>query len=258
MFFVSVYCRRCDATCAEDERRVFTLWVKLWFYAVSRYNHALIISEYQRGDDNITCSALPDCCPLTLDVNSAYVYLSLSQENRRATSSSCDNYYGSHSDRFTSIKQVLCREGLSKRCYWEVIRSGCTCSVAVSYKDINRSSSDSEFGNNNKSWSLDCSQQGYSFRHNKGSKTVSGPRSSKIGVYLDYRAGTLSFYSISDTMTLLHKENTTFTQPLYPGLGVKDVSCWPSSGSYAELIKLWWLNIYSGGWSGWNWPFNIL
>uniref|UniRef100_A0A671UTC8 Tripartite motif-containing protein 16-like n=1 Tax=Sparus aurata TaxID=8175 RepID=A0A671UTC8_SPAAU len=179
------------------------------------------------------------CCPLTLDVNSAYRYLSLSQENRRATSSSRDNYIGIHSDRFTSIKQVLCREGLSNRCYWEVIWSGCTCSVAVSYKDISRSSSDSEFGNNNKSWSLDCSQQGYSFRHNKGSKTVSGPRSSKIGVYLDYRAGTLSFYSISVTMTLLHKENTTFTQPLYPGLGVNDVSCWPSSGSYAELIKLW-------------------
>ena len=120
---------------------------------------------------------------------------------------------GTHSDRFTSIRQVMCREGLSGWCYWEVIQSGCTCSEAVSYKDISRSFSDSEFGNNNKSWSLDCSQQGYSFRHNKGSKTVSGPRSSKIGVYLDYRAGTLSFYSISDTMTLLHKENTTFTQP---------------------------------------------
>ena len=171
-------------------------------------------------------------------MNSAYIYLSLSQDNRRATSSSNKNYYGSHSDRFTGIQQVLCREGLSGRCYWEVIWSGCTCSVAVSYKDISRSSTDSEFGNNKKSWSLDCSQQGYSFRHNMRSKTVSGPQSSKIGVYLDYRAGTLSFYSISDTMTLLHKENTTFTQPLYPGLGMKDVLSWSSSGSYAELIKL--------------------
>ncbi|XP_073331695.1 E3 ubiquitin/ISG15 ligase TRIM25-like [Pagrus major] len=178
------------------------------------------------------------CCPLTLDVNSAYRYLSLSQENRRATNSGSENYYGTHSDRFTCLRQVLCREGLSKRCYWEVIRSACTCSVAVSYKDINRSSSDS-FGNNNKSWSLDCSQQGYSFRHKSVSKTVSGPQSSKIGVYLDYRAGTLSFYSISDTMTLLHKDNTEFTEPLYPGLGLKDVASWPSSGSYAELVKLW-------------------
>lgn len=48
-FSVSVYCRRCDATCAEDERRVFTLWVKLWFYADSLYNHALIIIRISKG-----------------------------------------------------------------------------------------------------------------------------------------------------------------------------------------------------------------
>ncbi|KAJ8278249.1 hypothetical protein GJAV_G00085560 [Gymnothorax javanicus] len=42
----------------------------------------------------------------------------------------------------------------------------------------------------------------------------------RIGVYLDHRAGTLSFYSVSDTMTLLHRVQTTFTQPLYPGFWV--------------------------------------
>ncbi|KAI3374195.1 hypothetical protein L3Q82_006059 [Scortum barcoo] len=44
------------------------------------------------------------------------------------------------------------------------------------------------------------------------------PRSSRVGVYLDHRAGILSFYSISETMTLLHRVQTTFTQPLYAGL----------------------------------------
>ncbi|XP_048865898.1 E3 ubiquitin/ISG15 ligase TRIM25-like isoform X2 [Brienomyrus brachyistius] len=38
----------------------------------------------------------------------------------------------------------------------------------------------------------------------------------RIGVYLDHRAGTLSFYSISDTVTPLHRVQTTFTEPLYP------------------------------------------
>ncbi|KAM3849912.1 E3 ubiquitin/ISG15 ligase TRIM25-like [Diretmus argenteus] len=40
-----------------------------------------------------------------------------------------------------------------------------------------------------------------------------------VGVYLDHEAGTLSFYNVSDTMTLLHK--VTFTQSLYPGIYLK-------------------------------------
>ncbi|XP_033465802.2 E3 ubiquitin/ISG15 ligase TRIM25-like [Epinephelus lanceolatus] len=173
------------------------------------------------------------CHPLTLDVNSVSQNLSLSQGYQWVENKASDR--PAHSERFTSFRQVLCREGLSERCYWEVSLNG-TWSVAVSYKDINRSS---EFGQNNKSWSLECSIHGYTFRHNKRSAKVSGPQSSRIGVYLDYEAGTLSFYSISHTMTLLHKEHTTFTQPLYPGLGLKDGDSWMSRGHCAELIKIW-------------------
>ncbi|XP_039996559.1 tripartite motif-containing protein 16-like [Xiphias gladius] len=178
------------------------------------------------------------CCPLTLDANSVYKYFSLSQEHRRVTCGYYENYYADHSDRFTNIRQVLCREGLSERCYWEVSWIGQTWSVAVSYKDISRKSSyDSEFGKNNKSWSLLCSPNGYTFWHGGSSRAVSGPKSSKIGVYLDYKAGILSFHSISDTMTLLHTVEDTFTQPLYPGLGLNTDRS--NSGYYAELIKLW-------------------
>ncbi|XP_028420530.1 tripartite motif-containing protein 16-like [Perca flavescens] len=175
------------------------------------------------------------CRPLTLDENSVSQYLSISQEYRRVTYEDYNRYYSNHLDRFTNCRQVLCREGLSERCYWEVTLSGHTWSVAVSYKDISRSSSyESEF-ENNESWSLECSPDGYTFQPNSRGMAVSGSPSSKIGVFLDYKSGTLSFYNVSDSMTLLHKEHTTFTQPLYPGLGLKN----GSSGHYAELVKLW-------------------
>ncbi|XP_071382584.1 tripartite motif-containing protein 16-like isoform X2 [Centroberyx affinis] len=175
------------------------------------------------------------CCPLTLDVNSVSTCLSLSEDNRRVMAVSKRIDYPAHSDRFTEYKQVLCREGLSGRCYWEVEWKGDTLSAAVSYKDISRTSYDSHFGFNNKSWSLVCSQHGYFFLHNKVVTEVSGPRSSRVGVYLDYEAGTLSFYSVSDTMTLLHKVHTTFTQPLYAGLRL-----WINNyEDFAELMKLW-------------------
>ncbi|XP_064858941.1 tripartite motif-containing protein 16-like [Oncorhynchus nerka] len=165
-------------------------------------------------------------CQLTLDPNTAGTHLSLSEGNRKVTCTCQVQPYPDHPDRFTYWCQVLCREGLSGRCYWEVERTG-VVDTAVSYKDISRTGTDGRFGFNNKSWSLDCSSGG--FRHNNVVTKVSGPQSSRVGVYLDHKAGTLSFYSVSDTMTLLHRVQTTFTQPLYPGFGLY--------GS-AELVKL--------------------
>ncbi len=43
----------------------------------------------------------------------------------------------------------------------------------------------------------------------------------RIGVFVDHGAGTLSFYSVSDTMSLIHTVQTTFTQTLYPGFYVE-------------------------------------
>ncbi|XP_061094187.1 E3 ubiquitin/ISG15 ligase TRIM25-like isoform X3 [Conger conger] len=60
---------------------------------------------------------------------------------------------------------------------------------------------------------LDPNTANRRLRLSEGNRTMTG-------VYLDHRAGTLSFYSVSDTMTLLHRVQTTFTQPLYPGFGL--------------------------------------
>ncbi len=54
--------------------------------------------------------------------------------------------------------------------------------------------------------------------------------SSRIGVFVDHSAGTLSFYSVSDTMSLIQTVQTTFTQTLYPGFAFGSESsvklCW--------------------------------
>ncbi|KAM7377120.1 hypothetical protein PAMA_013754 [Pampus argenteus] len=173
------------------------------------------------------------CCSLTLDATSNYPYLYLMTDHRMRPSPSV---YPAHPCRFTKFPQVLCREGLSERCYWEVEWHARTLSAAVSYGDISRTSDDSRFGSNDKSWSLECTSNGYLFRHNNVETTVSGPRSYRIGVYLDYKTGTLCFYHVSDPMVLLHKVQTTFTQPLYPGLGL-DYE-WYDVGVFAQLVKL--------------------
>ncbi|XP_035271045.1 tripartite motif-containing protein 16-like isoform X10 [Anguilla anguilla] len=161
-------------------------------------------------------------CHLTLNPNTVNKRLRLSEGNRKVTRVGQIQSYPDHPERFEHWAQVLCREGLSGRCYWETEWSGDGVEIAVSYKEISRKgqSDDSALGRNNKSWSLFCSSASYSFWHNVEGTEIPVPPSSRIGVYLDHGAGTLSFYSVSDTMTLLHRVQTTFTQPLYPGFAV--------------------------------------
>uniref|UniRef100_UPI0037E72144 tripartite motif-containing protein 16-like n=1 Tax=Semicossyphus pulcher TaxID=241346 RepID=UPI0037E72144 len=159
-------------------------------------------------------------CDITLDPNTANTWLLLSDGNRKATFMSKGQSYSSHPDRFTEWCQVLSRESLTGRCYWEVEWRGGGVYVAVAYMNISRAGGGDEcgFGYNDKSWALYCDNNSYNFMYNNVHTPVSGPRSSRVGVYLDHRAGILSFYSISETMTLLHRVQTTFTQPLYAGL----------------------------------------
>ncbi|XP_029602011.1 tripartite motif-containing protein 16-like [Salmo trutta] len=105
-------------------------------------------------------------CQLTLDPNTAHTLLSLSEGNRKVTCTGRVQTYPGNPDRFTNYCQVLCREGLSGRCYWEVKWSGYDVDTAVSYKDISRTETDNTFGYNNKSWSLQCYSGGYCFIHN--------------------------------------------------------------------------------------------
>lgn len=168
---------------------------------------------------------------ITLDPVTANDFVSLTNNYRKATLMTAEQ---KNTEKFVRWWQVLSTDGLTGRCYWEVKLHG-TVLVAVAYRDICRSGSrlDCGFGNNNKSWALECSHGGYAFRHNSISTPIPGPVSSRIGVYLDHSAGVLSFYSITSTMTLLLRVETRFTQPLYPGFWFP-----LSAGDSAEICEL--------------------
>ncbi|KAL1279692.1 hypothetical protein QQF64_014292, partial [Cirrhinus molitorella] len=122
---------------------------------------------------------------LTLDLNTVNKRLSLSESNRVITRTHTDQSYPDHPDRFDGYAQVLCRESVCGRCYWELEWSG-NVDISVSYKSISRKGWGDEclFGSNDQSWSLICSSSRYSFRHNNivtdlPVKSIS----SRIGVY---------------------------------------------------------------------------
>ncbi|KAM9826815.1 tripartite motif-containing protein 16-like [Neosynchiropus ocellatus] len=167
---------------------------------------------------------------ITLDPNTACSWLLLSEGNRKVRDMREDQSPPHHPDRFTDYLQVLSEEPLTGRCYWEVERRG-GVAVAVSYKNISRSGEESRFGYNDKSWCLYCYDSGCSFTHNSITTKLSIVPSSRVGVYLDHSAGLLSFYSVSEAMTLLHRVQTTFTQPLHAGV-------WLGNKNSCEFLKL--------------------
>uniref|UniRef100_A0A8C2JLI7 Tripartite motif-containing protein 16-like n=1 Tax=Cyprinus carpio TaxID=7962 RepID=A0A8C2JLI7_CYPCA len=172
---------------------------------------------------------------LTLDLNTVNKYLRLSERNRVITDTKTVQSYPDHPDRFNCWPQVLCRESVCGRCYWELQWSGDKgVFISVSYKSISRKGGGKEcvFGRNDQSWSLFCSPYSYSYIHNDIETDLSVKSiSSRIGVFVDHSAGTLSFYSVSDTMSLIHTVQTTFTQTLYPGFAVYNGSVKLCQGS---------------------------
>ncbi|XP_048857934.1 NACHT, LRR and PYD domains-containing protein 12-like isoform X4 [Brienomyrus brachyistius] len=162
-------------------------------------------------------------CQLTLDPNTANRLLSLSGGNRKVTWGA-EQPYPDHPERFDCCLQVLCRESLTGRCYWEAEWDGDGAEIGVTYKGIGRKGlRGCGLGYNDKSWSLCCNTDSYSVCHNNKQTLIpirpSGPR--RVGVYLDWGAGALSFYRVSsDGLTPLHRFTSSFTESLYPGFRV--------------------------------------
>ncbi|XP_070699921.1 finTRIM family, member 83 isoform X2 [Pempheris klunzingeri] len=179
---------------------------------------SLPVHEPQHRDDFLNYA-----CQLTLDPNTAYRQLYLSRGNRKAALKRDPQSYSDHPARFDSLPQVLCAEALSGGAYyWEVDWSGEGAAIGVTYKGIKRTGygDTCRIGYNRKSWSVFCSDSSYSARHSKDQIEVNAPYSSRIGVFLDHAGGTLSFYTVGDTMSLIHRFKASFSEAVYPGFWV--------------------------------------
>ncbi|XP_041834681.1 protein NLRC3-like [Melanotaenia boesemani] len=172
-------------------------------------------------------------CELLIDTNTMNRELEVSDNNKKVKRVMEIQSYPDHPDRFDFCPQLLCRNVLTGRCYWEVEWSG-ELRISVSYRGIRRKGNkdDNVLGRNDQSWSLDCADIGrYSVWHNKRGTSIPSSTSSssssslvsnRVAVYVDCPAGTLSFYRVSsDSLIHLHTFITTFTHPLYAGFGFR-------------------------------------
>ncbi|XP_069605332.1 E3 ubiquitin/ISG15 ligase TRIM25-like [Ranitomeya imitator] len=130
------------------------------------------------------------------------------------------------------VFQVLSSQSFSGRCYWEVE----TCDnrswrIGVVYPSIGTKKPTRRIGDDAKSWCLCQFQHNYSVIHDGRKITLSQKVSAlRLGVYLDSKAGTLSFFELGDPVEKLYTFTTTFSGPVHAVLYL-GASGWLKIGS---------------------------
>ncbi|XP_075034471.1 LOW QUALITY PROTEIN: E3 ubiquitin-protein ligase TRIM39-like [Mixophyes fleayi] len=127
-------------------------------------------------------------------------------------------------ERFEHSQVLSTRSFSSGRHYWELETSESgSWAVGVAYPSIDRKGENSFIGDNNKSSGLCACYNQYSVMHgSKESQLANTFSCHRIGIYLDYEGGRLSFYELCDPIRHLHTITTTFTEPLHAAFYVWD------------------------------------
>uniref|UniRef100_A0A1B8Y8C2 B30.2/SPRY domain-containing protein n=1 Tax=Xenopus tropicalis TaxID=8364 RepID=A0A1B8Y8C2_XENTR len=167
---------------------------------------------------------------LVLDINTAHNHVSVSGDRKSASYSLTELHYPQSPERFHDYAQALSSRSFpSGRHYWEVeVSESGNWRVGAAYPSIERGGDQSGIGENNKSW---CLRRGnnnrYSVRHdNKRTQLPHTPSCRRIRIWLDYEAGRLSFYELSEPIRHLHTFTASFTEPLHAAFWVRGEGAW--------------------------------
>ncbi|NXG79486.1 TRI14 protein, partial [Baryphthengus martii] len=160
----------------------------------------------------------------TWEYESLHRRLMLSDDRLAVSCSWRRIFYPCGPQRFNKLWQVLSSNAfLSGSHYWEadLFHGGVGWWIGASYPSIDRKG-DSEIcqlGWNRASWCLKKSDFEYWAFH-KGERIPIPIEDDPdgTGIFLDYEAGILSFYNVSDGMAHLHTFRCKFTEPVYPAL----------------------------------------
>uniref|UniRef100_A0A8C5Q8Y7 Tripartite motif containing 16 n=1 Tax=Leptobrachium leishanense TaxID=445787 RepID=A0A8C5Q8Y7_9ANUR len=177
---------------------------------------------------------------VTLDPASAHRFLRLLQDNRKASNSApWQQPYPDHPERFENFRQVLSEESFYMgRNYFEVEFKGEVIHVGVTYTCIDRkgSESNSTITGNDFSWTLKWNGKEFSAWHSDTEILVKSEKYRRIGVYINYQRGTVAFYGVTETMTLLHQFQGKFVEPLYAAFWLPKKESWVTIISPDEML----------------------
>ncbi|XP_075043034.1 E3 ubiquitin-protein ligase TRIM39-like [Mixophyes fleayi] len=172
---------------------------------------------------------------ILLDVNTAANNIHISGD-RKTASVSLNQNRPVIPERFQWHQVISTRTFCSGRHYWEVdVSESGSWRVGMCYPSIDRRGDQSYIGYNNKSWGLRRYNNEYTVIHD--GEVILLPDNipcDRLGIYLDYEAGQLYFYSLCAPIRHLHTVTATFTEPLHVALGV-----WVGSIKISGGVRSW-------------------
>ncbi|KAG8006935.1 Tripartite motif-containing protein 16 [Nibea albiflora] len=176
----------------------------------------LILSSY-REKLNLICKS--DARILTFDPDTTHNFLRVKEDNRKLTNTSpWQHSYPDHPDRFEYWRQALTLESLYQgRHYIEAELSGEGAHVGVTYKSIDRKGEQNTscITGNDFSWCVGRNSRGFFAWHAGVEVPLEVTHITRVGLYVDFQRGSVSFYDVTDAMRLLHKYTANFIEPLY-------------------------------------------
>ncbi|KAM4631811.1 E3 ubiquitin/ISG15 ligase TRIM25-like [Discoglossus pictus] len=160
---------------------------------------------------------------ILLDVNTAHCVMSVSGDLKTAANTYINQERPYSPESFVTYRNVLSINSFtSGRHYWEVETSESgNWRVGLAYPSIERKGKQSAIGNNDRSWGLINLNKTHLAQHNSVSTLLNpGSFMRRLGIFLDYEAGCLSFYQLCDPIKHLHTFTATFTEPLHVVISV--------------------------------------
>lgn len=166
----------------------------------------------------------------TLDPETMHPKLRLSEDLQTVQCAWLGKFNSSHPPRFDKLLQILSRDSyFSGSHYWEVdvLQAGQGWWIGITYPSIQRKgdTNSSRLGWTSGSWCIKRYDYEYWAFHKGERKAIhlTNPPE-KVGVFLDYEAGVLSFFDVTSGMKHLHTFRCRFTEPLHPALRLWDGS----------------------------------
>lgn len=168
------------------------------------------------------CQSSTDAAQVSFDADTAHKFLRLTEDNRKVTNTTpWQHPYPDVPERFENCRQVLAAESFYlNRHYFEADVSGEGAHIGLTYKSIDRKGSESNscITGNDFSWCLQWNGRTFSAWHSGVETPLNVDRFTRIGVFVDYTRGLIAFYGVDETMTLIHKYEAEFLEPLYPAV----------------------------------------